>query len=329
MITDEKSDYLTHVYMANTDGTTSRQITFGDKSCADPQWSPNGKWLAFTSARSGKNDIWLMRLDGGEAEQLTNARISVLSFKWSPDSRQVAFVMPDAPDADRLMQQQIVNVVDEGYQMNRLWIISIERVSGGQREARLLTKGSYSINPGFDWAPDSKSIVFTHPLTPDSQDDLLTDVSTVEVATGEVKLLTHASYAASSNAPMYSPDGRWIVYVSNEKQPQWLDKTFVYLVEATGGLSRKLVETIDPYLIGWSGDGQRIYISEFNKTRTYLSTLSIKDGSRQDLNQDAPVIWDVCLNASRTMIGFTAQHLTRPPEGFVARIDRFVPVQVS
>src|SRR5947209_8487416 len=67
---DDKSEYLTHIHLANTDGKQARQLTRGDKSCDDPQWSPDGQWIAFVSSRAGKKNLWVIGASGGEAQQL-------------------------------------------------------------------------------------------------------------------------------------------------------------------------------------------------------------------------------------------------------------------
>jgi len=129
IMTDDKSDRLTHIHMANIDGSDVRQMTYGDKSCTSPQWSPDGRWLAFTSERSGKNNIWLLRADGGEARQVTDVKTRVNRFRWSPDSQQVAFIIPDALTADEEKAQKGKNdakVVNEHFKMNRLWESSHE-----------------------------------------------------------------------------------------------------------------------------------------------------------------------------------------------------------
>src|SRR6185295_5280981 len=72
VMTADKSEMLTHVWVANADGTEARPFTSGDKSNSNPQWTPDGKWILFTSKRAEHQNLWRIRADGGEAEQLTD-----------------------------------------------------------------------------------------------------------------------------------------------------------------------------------------------------------------------------------------------------------------
>ena len=73
--TDAKEDKSnSHIWMVNIDGSNDRQITFSNESESSPRFSPDGKYLSFTSARPGKargNQVWLLDRNGGEAMQLT------------------------------------------------------------------------------------------------------------------------------------------------------------------------------------------------------------------------------------------------------------------
>ena len=57
----ESNGSISHIWRVNSDGTEAMQMTRGDKSCGSPIWSPCGKLIAFTTNRSDKNQIWLMR----------------------------------------------------------------------------------------------------------------------------------------------------------------------------------------------------------------------------------------------------------------------------
>ena len=68
----EQDAFVTHLWLADTAGDRTWQLTRGKKSAGSPAWSPDSKSLAFTSDREGgKNQIFAMRPDGGEAVQLT------------------------------------------------------------------------------------------------------------------------------------------------------------------------------------------------------------------------------------------------------------------
>jgi Tol biopolymer transport system component len=85
VMTPEKSEYVSQIWVAKSDGSGAMQLTFAEKSSDNPQWSPDGKSLAFTSARGGKNNLYVIRLDGGEAEQISDVKGGVSSFLWAPD----------------------------------------------------------------------------------------------------------------------------------------------------------------------------------------------------------------------------------------------------
>src|SRR6185503_1339570 len=71
--TDVKEDKSnSHIWMINIDGSNDRQITFSQSSESSPRWSPDGKYLSFTSSRPGPgkargNQVWLLDRNGGEA----------------------------------------------------------------------------------------------------------------------------------------------------------------------------------------------------------------------------------------------------------------------
>jgi len=334
VMTDDKSAYLEQVFVANTDGSGSRQLTFGDRSNSNPQWSPDGRLIAFASERSGKRNIWLLAVDGGEAQQLTDVKTSVGQFKWSPTGEQIAFLLRDPPsDADEKANKgkNDAKVVDNNFKLTRLWVIPIARDSDGRREARLLTKEDFTIghfNSGsqaFNWSPDGKSIVFAHMPTPRYEDVLVAQISIVEVAAANVRPLVPAMSAVRQ--PIWSPDGRWIAYLAIDPDtPYYFGVWNVMVVPSGGGAPHKLADTFDRLptlgggLVGWSADSQAIYFREAVGTGTRIGSLPFGGEPPRDIVKRQEAIYDVSLGASGAILGFTSESSSRPPEAYVARL---------
>ena len=78
VMTADKSEFVTQVWLASADGKENFQVTYGEKSSTNPKWSPDGNWIAFTSNRKdNKNNLYVLRVNGGEAEQVTEVKSAV------------------------------------------------------------------------------------------------------------------------------------------------------------------------------------------------------------------------------------------------------------
>jgi Tol biopolymer transport system component len=101
-VKEDKSN--SHIWTIGIDGKNDRQVTFSQDSEASPKWSPDGKYLSFTSSRPGPakgSQVWLLDRNGGEAFQLTDVKGRLQSYEWAPDGKRLALVVGDPdPDAD-------------------------------------------------------------------------------------------------------------------------------------------------------------------------------------------------------------------------------------
>ena len=88
---EEKSERLTHIFLARADGSERFQLTQGEKSATSPSFSPDGRYVYFKSERTGKPNLFRIPVDGGEAEQLSQWKGAIGGHRVSPDGKWVAF----------------------------------------------------------------------------------------------------------------------------------------------------------------------------------------------------------------------------------------------
>ena len=331
VMTGDRSEFLTQVWLAAADGSGSFQFTRGEKPSSNPRWSPDGQWIAFVSERSGKNNLWLIRADGGEAEMLTAVKSGVGGFDWSPDGRTIAFTMPDPPSEQEEQDQKEKNdarVVGADAKMTHLWLVPVAKDASGKREPRRLTAGQFTVG-GCDWSPDGKTIAFDHAPTPVADDWLKADLSVVDVASGAVK--TFASTRAAEIGPLFSPDGTRLAYLLSDDPPTWGRTLRVAIAPAAGGPPMRLAATPDeqPDIAGWSADGKSLYFTETQGTVTRLGLLPADGGAPRFVDPGANGIFDVYLNSTRAMFGLSIQACDTPAEVFVTPTDKWSPIQVS
>lgn len=331
VMTPDKSEFVSQIWLANADGTDAMQLTYAEKSSENPRWSPDGKMIAFTSGRTGKTNLFVLRLVGGEAEQLTDVKSSVGNFAWSPDGTRLAFIMREALTDEEEKNNKGKDDwrwVDENVKLNRLHVVNLEKDANGKREPRQLT-ANINVEGDFDWAPDGRTIVFTRTKMPKADYWPSADLLTVDVASGNQKTL--AATNASESTPFYSPDGNWISFNISDDPPRWAGYRRIAIIPANGGTPRLLAETFDaqPGVIDWSANGKRIYFVETKGTLTRIAAIDVASGAVTEVNNGNEVVGSVALNGSRNTLGFTLQSSEKPPEAFVSGLSNFAPVQVS
>lgn len=333
IMTPDKSEFVTQIWMATADGKENSQITFGEKSSTNPKWSPDGSSIAFTSNRKdNRNNLFLLRLTGGEAEPLTDLKSSVADFDWSPDGKSIAFTMSDPKTDDEEKNDKGRNDfrwVDENLKMTRLYLISLAKDVNDKREPRKLTSENYNVS-GFDWAPDNSRIVFSHTKTSIANDWTTSDVSLVEVSNGKVTVF--AATPAAESSPTFAPDGKSIAILVSDDPPRWAQSGLIQIFSASlGGQPKALASSFDgqPNIAGWSADGRKIYFSEAKGTGTQIYAVDVTANKIEEIKTTAAVYGSLNLNQRGTMFGFVRQTAAAPPEAFVANVANFTPVQIS
>jgi len=169
------------IWLVSTSGGEPTRLTTSKKSDTFPRWSPDGKRLAFVSAREEKPQVFLISPFGGEAEKLTNSKSGVQSFQWSPDGKRIAYVAPVEPTAEeekKLKDKDDAQVIDQNFKFTRIWVVDV-----ASRKAVELVKSDYNVSDP-QWSPDGRRLAFVVNPTPKADDGTLSDIWVIDLAGG-------------------------------------------------------------------------------------------------------------------------------------------------
>lgn len=329
---------ITQIYLISIDGGEPRALTGEKDSSHSPRWSPDGRRLAFLSARGGESQIWTMDFSNGEAgalKKVSSISTGADSPVWSPDGKWIAFTSEIYPEcnndqcnkkqAEKIASSKVkAKIADqllfrhwsswkEG-KRSHIFVVSSE---GG--EARDLTPGNYDAPPfslggqvDYAFSPDSKELAYARNTDKDAARSTNGDIFVVSVSGGDSRRLT-GDNPANDLTPLYSPDGRYIGYRAQVSAGFEADRWRLMLYDRKTGQSHSLTEQFDSSVEGFifAPDGQRIYLTAPDQGRQAIYEISIGGGPGKKLIHDG-FNDDVQLSADGKTLVFTRQTLARP-----------------
>ncbi len=231
---EEEKEYVT-IWLLSLETGDARQLTAGLARDSNPQWSPDGKQIAFLSTRGDKPQIYLIPVNGGEARALTSVKQGVGGGPiWSPDGKYIAFTAgpatdPPQPDRPYRVTRHIYRFDTMGYLDNVVQDIYIASTEGG--EPKRLTDDDWQ-NASPRWSPDGREILFIASMAPNSHSAFLGRLRAVNLE-GEVRDITRDWGQVISAA--WPPDGERIVFCGTPHGRPIGSKSDLWVVDRQGG----------------------------------------------------------------------------------------------
>jgi tricorn protease len=185
---NKRAAVLAHgeVFTIATDKGEPQRVSETPWKEQEPRWSPNGKWIAFASDRTGREEVYLSDESGKNVRKISDADCDKSGIVWSPDSKSLLWSGSD----------------------HKLRTVDVE---GGKTD--VVAQGEAGNVTAAQYSPDGKFVSFTR------QDKLLRPhVWVKELAGGQEHMIGGDDFLQSSGA-RWTPDGRKLLVIGGAGAP--------------------------------------------------------------------------------------------------------------
>jgi dipeptidyl aminopeptidase/acylaminoacyl peptidase len=303
----------TKTFVIPSAGGTPQPFPSADASVTEARWSPDGKRIAYVAG----DQLWVSDPNGANAKQLTQLNGGATGVVWSPIGDRIAFTSAVYPEcandacnaakakaaseskvkahiADQLMFRHW-NAWDEGTR-SHLFVVALD----GSAPRDLVPGAKYDVPPppfggseAYGWSPDGREIAYTAKDQGRAEawnTDL--NVYVVPVTGGASTVITATNKGADQN-PVYSPDGRFVVYASQARAGFESDRWRLMLYNRADKTAHELLPTwdrnADAYM--WSPDMSAIYIQTTELGRDKIFRIPIERGHGNSIRATAPKLF--------------------------------------
>ena len=222
-------DLLGDIYTLPIGGGEAKSLTSGIPWDMQPRYSPDGKWIAFTSDRSGGDNVWIMGRDGRNPQQVTKESFRLPnSPAWTPDSQFIA------------ARKHFTGTRSLG--AGEIWLY--HRTGGeGLQMTKRATEQKDDGEPAF--SPDGRYLYFSDDVTPGAIFEYNKDpngqiyvIQRLDRETGETE--RYVTGPGGSVRPTPSPDGKSLAFIRRVRY-----KTTLFVRDLESGRETALYDGLD------------------------------------------------------------------------------------
>lgn len=279
-VAENKSN--TELFTMNVDGSNKKQITTSAYREGAAKWMNDSRHIAYLSNESGSNQVWIMREDGKSARQITNHEGGIIDFKFSPDEKKLLFIAsvkvgetiadkhPDLPLATGIIATDLMYKHWDEWSgpVPHPFIADFDGVDIFN-EKDLLEGEPYEspVKPmgGIEqlaWSPDGNIVAYTSRKKTGRAyaESTNTDIYFYHLDSGVTTNITEGMMGYDMN-PVFSPDGKYIAWESQERDGYEADKHRLFVMKLATGDKHDLTVNFDQNVeaLVWADDSESIY----------------------------------------------------------------------
>lgn len=327
------------LWVMNLDGSNQTRITASPKSENGAAWIDGGAHIAFVyPGEDNTPQVWVMNADGSNRRQVSHLDGGVGGFLFAPDnhnvvlignvksSRDAADIYPDLPKATgRVIDDLMYKHWDE-------WVTEVPHPFIGTFDGNAIT-GLTDIMAGepyespmkpfggvesFAWTPDSKALVYTSRKKTGMEYAVSTnsDLYLYTLADGTTRNLTEGMMGYDTN-PAFSPDGRYMAWLSMERDGYEADKNRLFVMDMTTGVKTDLTDKWD-YTIeefAWNPNGKTIWFIAYHQGVAPVFEIDVKSHAVTTVAEELADFTSLAPAGEKTLV--TMNHsMVRPNEVF-------------
>ncbi|MDB5966304.1 MAG: peptidase, partial [Polaromonas sp.] len=282
--------YTSHLWLFRPTAEPE-QLTRGPGSDQSPQWSPDGRQIAFLSSRSGgAPQVFVIGLEAGEARQVGQFERGASSLRWDVDGKSLLVTAPVSVDpelrgaaggppptrgesAPEVCWRLPYKSDGVGYLLARE--IHLFRVDLASGDSAQLTRGPFSVM-AFQPSPDGREIAYSR--TREGRFAHCTDLWACGRDGGQPRRL--APQHSTVMQPAWSPDGRWIAFPGAIREGD--SESSLWLLDMMSGRVSLLgppgLEVADPESLLWDTSSQRLTLKRAHRGRHEIVSVKVPGG---------------------------------------------------